>query len=116
MTMLLSSKQQCACFLACGTSRSLFDVLNHAGILLSCTQAIAKLKTLGLEPLEKTRKIAHTRAFMVIWDNLNISFKVSEQSHDSEDHFDNGTTATLVPLYRVEFGGLPITLKPKHER
>ena len=103
-------------FLACGTSRSLFDVLNHAGISLSYTQAIAKLKKLGLERLEETRKIAHTRAFMVIWDNLNIAFKVSEQRHDSKNHFDNGTTATLVPLYGVEYGGLPVTLKPKRER
>jgi hypothetical protein len=106
----------CMYFLACGTSRSLFDVLNHAGISLSYTQAIAKLKKLGLERLEETRQIAHTRAFMVIWDNLNIAFKVSEQRHDSKDHFDNGTTATLVPLFSVEYGGLPVTLKPKRER
>ena len=103
-------------FLACGTSHSLFNVLNHAGISLSYTQAIAKLKRLGIEHLEQTRKIAHTCAFMVIWDNLNIMFKVSEQQHDSKDHFDNGTTATLVPLYGVEYGGLPITLKPKCKR
>jgi len=69
----------CMFFLACGTSHSLFDVLNHAGISLSYTQAIAKLKKLGLEHLEGRRKIAHTHAFMVIWDNLNIAFKVSEQ-------------------------------------
>jgi hypothetical protein len=65
-TILPSSKQQCACFfLACGTSRSLFDVLNHAGISLSYLQAIAKLKKLRLERLEQTRKITHTCAFMV---------------------------------------------------
>ena len=105
----------CMFFLACGTSCSLFNMLNHAGISLSYTQAIAKLKKLGIECLEQTRKIAHTCAFMVIWDNLNIVFKVSEQRHDSKDHFDNGTTATLVPLYGVKYGGLPITLKPKRE-
>ena len=69
----------CMYFLACGTSRSVFDVLNHAGISLSYTQAISKLKKLGLERLEEMRQIAHTCAFMVIWDNLNIAFKVSEQ-------------------------------------
>ena len=89
---------------------------NHAGISLSYTQAIAKLKKLGLERLEQTRKIAHTCAFMIIWDSLNIAFKVREQRHDSKDHFDNGTTATLVPLYGVEYGGLPAPLKPKRER
>jgi hypothetical protein len=36
---------------------------------------------------------------MVIWDNLNIAFRVGEQRKASKDHFDNGTTATLIPLY-----------------
>ena len=49
-------------------------------------------------------------------DNLNIAFKVSEQRDDSKDHFDNGTTVALVPLFGVEYGGLPVTLKPKRER
>ncbi len=97
----------CMYFLACGTSRSLFDVLNHAGISLSYTQAILKLKKLGEERLQMTRKIARTRPFMLIWDNLNIAFKVSEQRQDSKDRLDNETTATLVPLYDVEYGTLP---------
>jgi len=102
-------------FLACGTSHLLFDMLNHAGISLLYTQAITKLKKLGLECLEETRKIAHTHAFMIIWDNLNIAFKVSKQCHDSKDHFNNGTMATLVPLYGVEYGGLHVILKPKRK-
>lgn len=101
----------CMYFLACGMSRSVFDVLNHAGFTLSYTQAIEKLKSLGKERLQKMNTIARTKAFMLIWDNLNIAFKVSEQRHDSKDHFDNGTTATLVPLFDVEFGGIP--LKPR---
>ncbi len=103
----------CMYFLACGTSRSLFDVLNHAGISLSYTQAILKLKKLGEERLQMTRKIARTRPFMLIWDNLNIAFKVSEQRQDSKDRLDNETTATLVPLYDVEYGTLPTTMKPR---
>jgi len=51
-----------------------------------------------------------------VLNNLSIAFKVSKQWHDSKDHFDNGTTATLVPLYGIEYGGLPVTLKPKCER
>ena len=103
----------CLYLLACGTSRSLFDVLNHAGITLSYTQAVTKLKKLREERLALTQKIARTRAFMIIWDNLNIAFRVSEQRHDSKDHFDNGTTATLVPLHGVDYRGLPLSLKPK---
>ncbi|KAF8798380.1 hypothetical protein BYT27DRAFT_7228445 [Phlegmacium glaucopus] len=99
-------------FLACETSRSMFNVLNHTGITLSYSQAISKLKQLSEEQLTWTRNIAKTQAFMLIWDNLNIAFKVSEQWHDLKDHFDNGTTATLIPLYGVECGKLPF--KPRH--
>ncbi|PPQ97245.1 hypothetical protein CVT26_000771 [Gymnopilus dilepis] len=101
----------CMFFFACGTTRTTFSVLNHAGITLSYTQAVDKLKLLGQERLKRMNVIARTRAFMLIWDNLNIAFKVSEQRHDSKDHFDNGTTATLVPLFGVEFGEIP--LKPR---
>ena len=91
-------------------------LLNRVGITLSYTQAIGKLKQLSVERLKDTRKVAKTKAFMLIWDNLNITFKVSEQRHDSTDHFDNGTTATLVPLYGVEHGELPLKLKRTHRR
>ena len=102
----------CMYFLACGASRSLFDVLNHAGLTLSYTQAVAKLKQLGAERLEETHAVARTQAVMIIWDNLNIAFNVMEQHHDSKAHFDNRTTATLIPLFGVEFGGLPLDLLP----
>lgn len=102
-------------FLASGVSRSIFNVLNKAGISLSYTQAVAKLKDLSTEQLAETRRIAHSQAFMIIWDNLNIAFKVSEQREGSKDHFDNGTTATLVPLHGVAYGGLPLELKPKRD-
>jgi hypothetical protein len=105
----------CIYLLGCGASRSQFNVLNHAGFTLSYTAAIAKIKKLGAERLCEIVGIARTRAFMIIWDNLNIAFRVGEQRKASIDHFDNGTTATLVPLYGVEFGGLPLDLKPKCE-
>jgi hypothetical protein len=102
----------CMYFLACGASWSLFDVLNHAGLTLSYTQAVAKLKQLGAERLEEIHAVSHTQAIMIVWDNLNIAFNVTEQRHDSKAHFDNGTTATLIPLFGIEFGGLPLDLLP----
>ena len=57
-------------FLACGTSRSLFDVFNT----LSYMQAISKLECLSEERLTETRKIMKRKALMLIWDNLNIAF------------------------------------------
>ena len=105
----------CIYLLACGASRSQFDVLNHAGFTLSYTAAIVKIKTLGAERLREIVGIAKTRAFMVIWDNLNIAFRVGEQRKALKDHFDNGTTATLIPLFGVEFGSLPLDMKPKRD-
>ena len=106
----------CMYFLACGTSQSLFDILNHTGLTLSYMQAVANLKQLGAECLEEMHAVACTQAVMIIWDNLNIAFNVTEQHHNSKVHFDNGTTATLVPLFRVEFGGLPLDLLPCHNK
>src|SRR5882762_2197287 len=49
------------------------------------------------------------------FDVLNIAFRVGEQRKALKGHFDNGTTATLIPLYDGEFGGLPLDLKPPRD-
>lgn len=102
----------CVYLLACGASRTQFNVLNHAGFTLSYTSAVGKIKQMGLERLTEIVGITRKRAFMIIWDNLNIAFRVGEQRKASKDHFDNGTTATLIPLFDVEYGGLPLDIKP----
>jgi hypothetical protein len=90
-------------------------VLNHVGFTLSYTAAVRKIKALGQERLLEIVGLTGTRAFMIIWDNLNIAFRVGEQRKASKDHFDNGTTATLMPLFDVDFGGLPLDLKPRRD-
>jgi hypothetical protein len=105
----------CIYLLACGASRTQFDVLNHAGFTLSYSSAIGKIKALGQERLVEIIGLVRERAFMIIWDNLNIAFRVGEQRMASKDHFDNGTTATLIPLFDVEFGGIPLDSKPRRD-
>lgn len=39
---------------------------------------------------------------------------MGEQQKASKDHFDNGTTATLIPLFDIEFGDLSLDLKAPH--
>lgn len=103
--------------LACGASRSQFDILNHAGICLSYRSVLRKIKTLGQERLAEVRKIAKNCMFMLIWDNLNFAFRVAQQRVGSNDHFDNGTTATLVCLWGFSPGDLPLTLlSPRQSR
>ncbi|KAJ6530447.1 hypothetical protein B0H10DRAFT_1861914 [Mycena sp. CBHHK59/15] len=98
--------------LACGATRSQFEVLNHAGICLSYRSTLRKVKDLGQERLAAVRKIARERMFMLIWDNLNFAFRVAQQRLGSNDHFDNGTTVTLVVLWGVVAGDLPLDILP----
>jgi len=61
----------CIYLLAYGASRSQFDVLNPTGFTLSYTSANKKIKQLGAEWLHNIIGIAHSQAFLIIWDNLN---------------------------------------------
>ncbi|KAJ7887741.1 hypothetical protein B0H13DRAFT_1888699 [Mycena leptocephala] len=97
-------------FLACSTPRRQFDVLAHAGLTVSYTTAINNLKHLSAEGLLRLRRMVQEKACMIVWDNLNIAFKVGEQHHNSKDTFENGTTATLIVLYGVLRGELELEL------
>lgn len=103
--------------LACGASQSQFAVLNHAGLSASYSTSLNNIKKLRDEQLARIIQVARSRAFMLVWDNLNFAFRVNEQRLNSKDHFDSGTTATLIPLYDVAFGQLALSmLKPRTTR
>ncbi|TDL13616.1 hypothetical protein BD410DRAFT_735116, partial [Rickenella mellea] len=99
-------------FLACGTSKSQFAVLHHSGLTSSYTKAILDLKRLSEELKNKAKALVRKVPCMISWDNINIAFHKAEQRHDNKNHFDNGTTATLIPLYGVE-KNLPLDLLPQ---
>ncbi|KAJ7220850.1 hypothetical protein GGX14DRAFT_676232, partial [Mycena pura] len=104
-------------FLACSTPRRQFDVLAHAGLTVSYTKAINDLKGLSAEGLARLRRMVQEKACMIVWDNLNIAFKVGEQRLNSTDTFENGTTATLIVLYGVLRGELELEiLEPRATR
>lgn len=104
-------------FLACSTPRRQFDVLAHAGSTVSYSKAINDLKSLSAEGLARLRRMVQEKACMIVWDNLNIAFKVGEQRHNSTDTFENGTTATLIVLYGVWRGELELELlEPRTNR
>ncbi|KAG1882050.1 hypothetical protein C8R48DRAFT_667742 [Suillus tomentosus] len=102
----------CIYLLACGASHSMFEVLHHTRITSSYTKAVYCLKKMGTEHLNKIEALVKVHLFMIVWDNLNIAFRVSEQRKDSKDHFDNGTTATLIPLIDIPNGHLSLYFLP----
>ncbi|KAJ6610952.1 hypothetical protein B0H10DRAFT_2165950 [Mycena sp. CBHHK59/15] len=63
-------------FLACSTPRRQFDVLAHAGLTVSYSKAINDLKSLSAEGLARLRRMVQEKACMIVWDNLNIAFKL----------------------------------------
>ncbi|EDR05871.1 uncharacterized protein LACBIDRAFT_302458 [Laccaria bicolor S238N-H82] len=101
--------------LASGASCSLFNVLNHAGFSLSYSSAMDKIKLMGKERLQCIWSLVREKVCMVIWDNINIAFRVNEQRQAAKNHFNNGTTATLLPLFDIPYGSIPLSVLPPRQ-
>lgn len=105
--------------LGSGASKREIEVLAHAGICISYSAILKHVRRLSEEGTRKFKEAIGESACMIVWDNLNIAFRVGEQRLQSKDHFDNGTTSTLIPLYDpdtngpVPHGTLPFDLKPE---
>lgn len=102
-----------------GSAKREMEVLAHAGLSLSYTAALQYLRQLSDEAKKRYRELAKECMIMIVWDNLNIAFRVESQRQNSKDHFDNGTTGTAVPTWnpftesiRTPHGTLPLHLKP----
>ncbi|KAE9393457.1 hypothetical protein BT96DRAFT_959055 [Gymnopus androsaceus JB14] len=105
--------------IGCGSAKREMEVLAHAGLCLSYTATMKHLRALSAEATAKYRAVIRSCMCSIVWDNLNIAFRVGEQRLNSGNHFDNGTTATLLKLWdpylRSMFtahGTLPLTMKP----
>ncbi|KAL0056903.1 hypothetical protein AAF712_016482 [Marasmius tenuissimus] len=105
-----------------GASKREMEVLAHAGISLSYNGVIIHLKSLSSEAKQRYRTLIKTCMCSIVWDNLNIAFRVEAQRLNSKNHFDSGTTATLIPIYnpftketRTPYGELPLSMKPKRD-
>ncbi|KAJ7750116.1 hypothetical protein DFH07DRAFT_869149 [Mycena maculata] len=95
--------------LGSGTSKREMEVLAHAGLSISYMFIITHVKQLSREGLAKIRDIVKSGMVQLVWDNLNIAFKV-------------GTTSTMIPIFDPATGGqathgtLPLATKPPCER
>ncbi|KAF7341771.1 hypothetical protein MSAN_02031500 [Mycena sanguinolenta] len=104
--------------LGSGASKRETEVFAHAGISLSYKSVMNYLDTLSQEGVLQFRAVWRECMCSLVWDNLNIAFRVESQRLDNKNHFDNGTTATLIPIYnpftnepRTARGTLPLSMK-----
>ncbi|KAJ6500782.1 hypothetical protein C8R45DRAFT_820620 [Mycena sanguinolenta] len=108
--------------LGSGASKREMEVLAHAGLAVSYTTIITHVKQLSKEGLQKIRDVCKSCMVQMVWDNLNIAFKVSAQRLDAKSHFDSGTTSTVIPVFdpstgqHAIHGTLPLSMKPPRER
>ncbi|KAJ6456466.1 hypothetical protein C8R45DRAFT_943662 [Mycena sanguinolenta] len=108
--------------LGSGASKREMEVLAHAGLAVSYTTIITHVKQLSKEGLQKIRDVCKSCMVQMVWDNLNIAFKVSAQRLDAKSHFDSGTTSTVIPVFdpstgqHAIYGTLPLSMKPPRER
>ncbi|KAJ7621845.1 hypothetical protein B0H17DRAFT_1290185 [Mycena rosella] len=108
--------------LGSGASKREMEVLAHAGLSISYTSITGHVKGLSKEGMARVREIVKTSMCQIVWDNLNIAFRVAAERLKAKNHFDNGTTGTVIPVFDPETGGhaahgtLPFVMKPLRER
>ena len=85
-------------FYSQGATKSLINVLQKAGITNSFDWVLDGLDHLTLAHLAKVQAIVKDRRqpFMIVYDNINMSFRRYNQRTTNKDSFENGATATLI--------------------
>ncbi|KAJ7149729.1 hypothetical protein C8R46DRAFT_1309677 [Mycena filopes] len=108
--------------LGSGASKREMEVLAHAGLSVSYKSITEHVKQLSREGLVKIHEVVKSGMVQIVWDNLNIAFKVAAQRLNAKSHFDNGTTTTMIPVFdpatgrQAVHGTLPLHMKPERER
>ncbi|THV04221.1 hypothetical protein K435DRAFT_649528, partial [Dendrothele bispora CBS 962.96] len=79
---------------------------------------IDHIQLLAAENLERLQTVVKEYTCSIVWDNINIAFRVESQRLDSKSHFDNGTTGSLLLVVdpdtgeNAPLGSLPLEWKP----
>ncbi|THU99993.1 hypothetical protein K435DRAFT_818414 [Dendrothele bispora CBS 962.96] len=103
--------------LGSGASKREMEVLAHAGLSVSYSSVIDHIKTLSQENHSIFQNVIKQLMCSVVWDNINFAFRVESQRLTSKNHFDSGTSASLVVQYDPEtkqnakHGIAPISMK-----
>ncbi|KAJ7811323.1 hypothetical protein B0H14DRAFT_2606589 [Mycena olivaceomarginata] len=108
--------------LGSGASKREIEVLAHTGLSISYSTITEHVKGLSKEGMVRIRELVKECMCQIVWDNLNIAFRVAAERLKAKNHFDNGTTATVIPVFDPATGGnarhgtLPFSMKPPRER
>ncbi|CCO37563.1 hypothetical protein RSOLAG1IB_12183 [Rhizoctonia solani AG-1 IB] len=78
--------------------KSVYTMLQHAGLSLSYSWAEEMLKTISRQAVEKMVKVYEEGACVFIYDNYRIPHGIKHQRIGHLSVTDNATTATLIPL------------------
>ncbi|KAJ7166271.1 hypothetical protein C8R46DRAFT_1220015 [Mycena filopes] len=104
--------------IASGSAKREMEVLAHAGLSISYSTIQDHVTLLSNEALKRLKQLVKQKMCFIVWDNLNIAFRVESQRLNSTNHFDNGTTGTTIPVWNpftngdTQLGTLPLHMKP----
>ncbi|KAK0224515.1 hypothetical protein EDD85DRAFT_914111 [Armillaria nabsnona] len=105
-----------------GAAKWEIAVLAHAGLCVSHASILDHVRKMSDEGRNEQMNVLQECMCSIVWDNLNIPFRIGEQRFNSKDHFDNGTTATLIVLFgksderkRIPHGTIPLSTKPERK-
>jgi hypothetical protein len=71
-----------------------------------------ELRAVAEEQLCEARNLVKTRPFLLLWDNLCIADRKSEQRKHSKNTYDTGTMSTLLAVSGVEIADFPLQPLP----
>ncbi|THU79910.1 hypothetical protein K435DRAFT_696822 [Dendrothele bispora CBS 962.96] len=107
--------------LGSGAAKREIAVFAQAGLSVNYSSVIEHVKALSEENLRIIQQVVKKFMCSVAWDNINFAFRVESQRLTSKDHFDSGTTSTLIIQQDPEtntpalHGTLPLNMKPSRK-
>ncbi|KAL1733993.1 hypothetical protein EV714DRAFT_234465 [Schizophyllum commune] len=72
------------------------------------------LQKLSLEMRKVARRMAKKNSFLLVYDNINMMWRVAEQIIGRTDSMQNGTCATALPLFNAKAEDLQTSTLEKH--
>jgi hypothetical protein len=84
----------CSCHLAAKA----YDLLNHFGLTMSQNWTLNAVDTIAADAMDKLQTDIHQYPLFIGSDNINIVFKVHEQTLQNQNKFVSGAATTVYIL------------------